>query len=54
MLFVPVGMGGGASQDGGGHAYVRVCILYMLLEDCEELIIAPFSRSKLSQCGESC
>lgn len=52
MLFVPVGMGGGKS--GWRGAYVRVCILYMLLEDCEELIIAPFSRSKLSQCGESC
>lgn len=51
MLFVPVGMGGG----GGGrmHMCMQVCILYMLMEDCEELIIAPFSRSKLSQCGES-
>lgn len=44
----------GAVVGGGGtHMCVRACILYMLLEDCEELIIAPFSRSKLSQCGES-
>lgn len=55
MLFVPVGTGRASRDEEGGavHMCVRACILYTLLEDCEELIIAPFSWSKLSQRGES-